>query len=186
MGELARNVSPTIVQVEPACTKCHANGVLLAGLRALGRKDIRSTTITLILVVAIIVMEILLFLVWLPLLEFLKTALRSRSGLTNSLLMEFGVPLLASSLGILLLFLPVRAMACVNCGRVVKFRLGRTIPVSWQNCIVPTWKCAQCGHSLHGVADQPRCPECGAEFPNEWLAITRRGDPNAPVAIEVS
>src|SRR5262249_29880399 len=37
-------------------------------------------------------------------------------------------------------------------------------------------RCVRCGYDLHGLAE-PRCPECGKEFPEEWLAINRTPEP---------
>jgi hypothetical protein len=63
--------------------------------------------------------------------------------------------------------LPVRALACDHCRKVIRMKLGRNVPMHWKKSMKPIFKCVSCGYCILGLTDN-RCPECGEEFPVEW------------------
>ncbi len=64
--------------------------------------------------------------------------------------------------------IPVVALACPNCKRLMFIKFGKTAPDTWLQKDFPEPVCPQCGYLLKGVM-QAQCPECGHEVPESWF-----------------
>lgn len=181
--EHARGITDesVVVRTCPACARCCGSGILLEGWKGLGRPGVRTTAGTLILLGAIVLFGGVFLTCWFPLMTGVGRAIGIT--FTSSTIRRAGL-VFAFLAGGTVVLLPIRAIACSQCGRIVRFRFGRKIPLDWQRCITPNWRCGQCGYLLHGV-EQPRCPECSAPFPESWLVFTAKGDPTASVTVDL-
>ena len=161
------------VRVKPACEACRSEGRLLIGWSEVMAKNARGNLIVIVPLAAIVLgLAVWQAVEWV----YARTAMDGTVWeLTTVLLSIAGVAYIIRRL-------PTRAVMCPKCRRVVRFGFGRRVPASWVEIIGPTLSCVRCGYSLVGL-QEPRCPECGLEFPTSWLAGTKLG--TSDVAFEV-
>ena len=157
----------------------------VVGFLDIGRRNPKSYLPGMFLAFLIVIGILLLIFIWFPILDAASAAYGVSEGRVWSVCLFLGGITVAWFLGFLASRLPVRALICPSCNRILRLGFGRQVPLAWQECTEPTWKCAACGYSLHGITGNARCPECGAPFPDEWLKATRKGDPDATVEFQV-
>jgi len=173
------------IRVKPACSKCAAPGIGVVGIGDIGRENPRSHIIGLWAIGGVIAALLVVILIWLPTANAIAARFGASANQVHAILVFIGGPIIVGSIAFVGQKLPVRAVICRDCRRVTKLGYGRRLPLSWQECIQPQWQCTQCGYSLHGLAEEAKCPECGCLFPEEWLKFTSKADPNIVIECEL-
>lgn len=169
------------VRVHEGCPRCHTPGIVRRGLSTIMRENPRSVWPGLYwLFYASLAVPLVVF-AWLPL---VRGPLGAGGVAGKSVLPVLGAGLFLLIGWCLFRKIPLNAMMCAECREIIEWHLGRRIPVSWQERCIPSLACMCCGYSLYGATTN-RCPECGEQFPVEWLKVTQAGDPTVPFDWEV-
>lgn len=64
---------------------------------------------------------------------------------------------------------PMVALGCNSCKRLVACEFAREVPPDWYARTEPQPNCPKCKYDIQGL-ESPRCPECGQELPQSWIA----------------
>ena len=172
---------PQEILIQEVCENCHCAGVAVVGFTRITKVNPRHNLPGLILLSAIILGMVFLY-GWFKLTDIMAAYY---SFATPKYLEVVGFAGAVVGMRLVMWKLPLRVLMCPECRKVKAFGFGKALPLDWQKSIKPEWTCSQCGYSLIGVCEQPRCPECAHPFPKEWLKATALADPEIEVEIKV-
>lgn len=160
---------PNAIVANPACPRCQCEGIIVHGLWNLSRLSPNSHLVACVIVA--------LWVLGVPVVWTLMSFGESLSGLPPTLAkwdwarcfgllalgLMFGVPYAVG-------MIPVSFLICSKCKRIASFCLRRRVPHEWLYMVPRMDSCPRCDYPLRGIADAPRCPECGVAFPPSWRA----------------
>lgn len=172
------------IEVSPACERCVQPGRVLTRLRDIAEFNPRGVVAGLYVLFGVALGALGAYLcivvAGFVVSEWLGAIVSSR---ISEVINGIGTGLGAAFWILFAHYFPLQALVCPGCRRAVAYRLGRSVPVQWLERIPPKPICLSCGYSLVGASAEPRCPECGRAFPQEWLALTRLAKADVEIQI---
>jgi RNA polymerase subunit RPABC4/transcription elongation factor Spt4 len=147
-----------MIRVAVLCNRCSASGALLRNLREVLDFHAHSHAVALGPLLLAGAGSLLVW-VWMTLFP------------VGPRLLLVGVAAAAGLCVVVRQRIPLRALACPKCKRILRWGFGHRIPGSWKHHLEFSAVCMTCSYPLNGLI-VARCPECGDAFPEEWLKAT--------------